>query len=156
MKVAFNGISEERERRECLPRRVRRAFRVRPPDREREIRTTRNPKQALPLSASATRESKMGRRIEINAPMTKSALARLRLFSLRQRSRHSCAKLYPRRKAPSLSFKQICHSLAADLCSVVFVARKSRNEFVSDLAMMCTMMRARLLRSPFALPLFLD
>ena len=161
MKVAFNGISEERERRECLPRRVRRAFRVRPPDREREIRTTRNPKQAptslsLSLSASATRESKMGRRIEINAPMTKSALARLRLFSLRQRSRHSCAKLYPRRKAPSLSFKQICHSLAADLCSVVFVARKSRNEFVSDLAMMCTMMRARLLRSPFSLSLFLD
>lgn len=82
MKVAFNGISEERERIECLPRRVRRAFRVRPPDREREIRTTRNPKQAptslsLSLSASATRESKMGRRIEINAPMSKSALARL-------------------------------------------------------------------------------
>ena len=77
MKVAFNGISEERERIECLPRRVRRAFRVRPPDREREIRTTRNPKQALPLSDSATRESKIGRRIEINAPMSKSALARL-------------------------------------------------------------------------------
>ena len=57
------------------------------------------------------------------------------------------------KEAPSLPLKRCCHSLAA-LTSVVVDDRKSRNEFVAaaDLAMMCTMMRARLLRSSFALP----
>ena len=82
-KVARDGISAERERIECL------RFASRPSGREREIRTPRDPKQAplrsrsLSLSHSpraATRESEIGRRIEINAPMSKSALARSAIF----------------------------------------------------------------------------
>ena len=57
-KVARDGISAERERIECLPVAPESASAsARPTDREREIRTTRNPKQApLPLISGATRE----------------------------------------------------------------------------------------------------
>ena len=156
-KVARDGISAERERIECLPSASRRVL---PAGKERfgPPETQNRPLSALPLplslsprAATATRESEIGRRIEINAPMSKSALARSAIFLPTSQSTSMCQTDVGKRRASALSPR--CLSFTApSYFSRGCWESQAKNEFVADdLVMMCTMMRAGLLRFSLSL-----
>ena len=136
-----------------------------PPDREREIRTTRNPKQA-PLSTShlrrpppargATRESKIGR------PTDRNKCSHVVIgihpsipFPDRARAEPTptpqCQMFFSKESFTSHSYRCSYRYFAAH--NFVVDDEKPGNEFVAadaDLAMMCTMMmRAGFLHSSF-------